>query len=62
MIQNEIKLINKEDKEAVDILVREIAKAINEKTINCDRTFETAVRQIHPKAISSQTNPAVNVL
>lgn len=31
MIQNEIKLINKEDKEAVDILVREIVKAINEK-------------------------------
>lgn len=49
MIQNEIKLINKEDKEAVDILVREIAKAINEKTINCDRTFKTAVRQITPK-------------
>lgn len=49
MIQNEIKLINKEDKEAVDILVREIIKAINRKSINCDHTYKTAIKKVTRK-------------
>ncbi|MEY8525055.1 hypothetical protein AALA90_18815 [Lachnospiraceae bacterium 38-10] len=49
MYQEVIKAVNREDKEAVDILVREIIKAIKSKTINCDRTFKTAVRQVTPK-------------
>lgn len=49
MYQDAIKVISREDKEAVDILVREIMKAIEGKAINCDRTFKTAVRQVTPK-------------
>ncbi|MDE6951688.1 MAG: hypothetical protein K2P64_12365 [Lachnospiraceae bacterium] len=49
MYQKTLKPINKEDKEAVNILVREIIKAIDKKVINCDRTFKTAVRRVTPK-------------
>lgn len=49
MYQNEIKAINMEDKEAVDILVKEIMKAIKAKSINCDRTYKTVIKDITPK-------------
>lgn len=48
MYQNEIKAINMEDKEAVDILVKEIMKAIKAKSINCDRTYKTVIKDITP--------------
>lgn len=49
MNQNEIKPISKEDKEAVDILVREIVKAINGKKVNCDRTYKTVIKRVVKK-------------
>ncbi|MCM1134375.1 MAG: hypothetical protein NC400_02265 [Clostridium sp.] len=41
--------INKEDKEAIDILVKEIVKAIKGKSVNCDRTYKTVIKQITKK-------------
>lgn len=57
MNQNELKPISREDKEAVDILVREIVKAINEKAVNCDRTYKTVVGKITAKGyvVSDET-------
>lgn len=49
MYQDAIKAINREDKEAVDIIVREIMKAIKAKSINCDRTYQSIIKDITPK-------------
>ena len=49
MYQKIINAINKEDKEAVDILVREIMKAIKGKTINRDRTYKTVIKRVTRK-------------
>lgn len=46
---NEINSTNPEDIEAVNILVKEIAKAIRENTVNCDRTFKTVIKQVTTK-------------
>ena len=41
--------VNKENKEAIDILVKEIVKAIKENTVNCDRTYRTVIKSINKK-------------
>lgn len=46
---NEINSTNQEDIEAVNVLVKEIARAIRENTVNCDRTFKTVIKQVTPK-------------
>lgn len=40
---------NQEDIEAVNVLVREIVKAIRGKAINCDRTYKTVIKRIDKK-------------
>lgn len=40
---------SQEDIEAVNTLVKEIARAIRENTVNCDRTFKTAIKQVTSK-------------
>lgn len=49
MYQETINTISREDKEAVDILVREIMKAVKGKAINCDRTYKTVIKDITKK-------------
>lgn len=46
---NKINSTNPEDIEAVNVLVKEIARAIRENTVNCDHTFKTVVKQVTPK-------------
>ncbi len=46
---NEIHTTSQEDIEAVNILVKEIARAIRENTVNCDRTFKTVIKQVTSK-------------
>lgn len=46
---NEINSTKQEDIEAVNTLVKEIARAIRENTVNCDRTFKTVVKQVTSK-------------
>ena len=41
--------VNKEDKEAVDILVKEIVKAIRQKEEKCDRTYRSVIKEVTPK-------------
>lgn len=40
---------SQEDIEAVNVLVKEIARAIRENVVNCDRTFKTVIKQVAPK-------------
>lgn len=35
--------------EAIDILVKEIVKAIRGNTIHCDRTYQSIIKRITPK-------------
>lgn len=49
---NQIKTIssvNREDKEAINILVKEIVNAIRKNTVNCDRTYQSIIKEITPK-------------
>lgn len=45
----EINSTNPEDVEAINILVREIVKAIRNNSVNCDRTYESIIKRITPK-------------
>ena len=38
--------ISQEDTEAINVLVKEIVKAIRENTVNCDRTYKTVVKKV----------------
>ncbi len=40
---------SQEDIEAINVLVKEIARAIRENTVNCDRTFKTVIKQVTTK-------------
>lgn len=40
---------SQEDIEAINVLVKEIVRAIRENTVNCDRTFKTVIKQVTPK-------------
>lgn len=40
---------SQEDIEAVNVLVKEIVKAVRGNVVNCDRTFKTVVKQVTPK-------------
>lgn len=46
---NKRNLSSQEDIEAINVLVKEIARAIRENTVNCDRTFKTAIKKVTPK-------------
>ncbi len=41
--------MNQEDIEAINVLVKEIVKAIRGNTVNCDRTYQSVIKQITPK-------------
>ena len=41
--------ISQEDTEAIDVLVKEIVKAIKGNTVNCDRTYKTVVKRVVKK-------------
>lgn len=43
--------INKEDVEAISILVKNIVKAIKNNNVNCDRTYKSVVKSITPKGL-----------
>ena len=40
---------SQEDIEAINVLVKEIARAIRENTVNCDRTFKTVIKKVTRK-------------
>lgn len=40
---------SQEDIEAINVLVKEIARAIRENTVNCDRTFKTVIKKVTSK-------------
>lgn len=42
---NEINSTNPEDIEAINVLVKEIVKAVRGNVVNCDRTFKTVIKQ-----------------
>lgn len=46
---NEINSTNPEDVEAINVLVKEIVKAVRGNVVNCDRTFKTAIKKVTPK-------------
>ena len=46
---NEINSTNPEDIEAINVLVKEIVKAVRGNVVNCDRTFKTVIKQVTPK-------------
>ncbi len=37
---------NQDDIEAINVLVKEIVKAIRGNTVNCDRTYRTVIKRI----------------
>ena len=41
--------ISQEDTEAINVLVKEIVKAIRENTVNCDRTYKTVIKRVVKK-------------
>ena len=41
--------ISQEDTEAIDVLVKEIVKAIKGNTANCDRTYKTVIKKVVKK-------------
>ena len=43
---NEINSTNPEDIEAINVLVKEIVKAVRGNVVNCDRTFKTVIKGI----------------
>lgn len=43
---NEINSTNPEDIEAINVLVREIIKAVRGNVVNCDRTYRTVIKRI----------------
>lgn len=45
----EINSTNPEDVEAINVLVREIVKAIRNNSVNCDRTYRTVIKRIDKK-------------
>ncbi|MCM1233961.1 MAG: hypothetical protein NC489_27965 [Ruminococcus flavefaciens] len=40
---------SQEDMEAINVLVREVVKAIRGNTVNCDRTYQSIIKEITPK-------------
>ena len=40
---------SQEDEEAINVLVKEIVKAIKGNTVNCDRTYKTVVKRVVKK-------------
>lgn len=43
---NEINSTNPEDIEAINVLVKEIVKAVRGNVVNCDRTYRTVIKGI----------------